>query len=65
VAFDGTNIWTANQTTSNVTRINPTTGGGTNVVLPAGATVPHWIAFDGTNMWTANFSSANVSKLVL
>ena len=63
IAFDGTNIWTANNNTSNVTRINPATGAGTNYALPAGATNPGAIAFDGTNIWTANFNSANVTRI--
>ena len=63
VAFDGTNIWTTNYSTANVTRINPATGAGTNIPLPA-SSVPIGVVFDGTNIWTANSGTANVSKLL-
>ena len=64
IAFDGTNIWTANNSTSNVTRINPGTGAGVNFALPAGATGPIGIGFDGTNIWSADTTTANVTRLV-
>ena len=63
VAFDGTNIWTTNYGTNNVTRINPATGTGTNIPLPAGS-FPYAVAFDGTNIWTANSGLNSVSKLL-
>ena len=62
IGFDGTNIWTANAGSSNVTRINPGTGAVTSYPLP-GATNPEGIAFDGTNIWTANINSGNVTRI--
>jgi streptogramin lyase len=63
VAFDGTNIWTANFANNNVTRINTTTGAATNFALPAGAGAPIGVVFDGTNIWTANNQTANVTRI--
>ncbi len=63
IAFDGTNIWTANYNTNNVSRINAATGVGFNFALPAGASRPFGIVFDGTNIWTTNFNSNDVSRI--
>ena len=58
---DGQNIWTANITTNNVTKLNGTTGDliGNYAV----GTSPSAIAFDGGNFWVANMGSNNVTKL--
>ena len=62
ILFDGTNIWTANYTTTNVTRINPNNGEATNIALPVGASSPYGIAFDGTNVWTTNNGNYTVNR---
>jgi hypothetical protein len=60
-AFDGANIWVANQSSNNVTKLRASDG----VVLgtfPVGAN-PTGVAFDGINIWVANQISNNVTKL--
>lgn len=61
IAFDGANMWTANNGSNSVSRITPV-GVVTHFTLPAGAQ-PMDIAFDGTNMWTANFGTHNVTRI--
>ena len=61
VAFDGRYVWTTNQNTNNVTRIDPATGAGTNFALSAN--LPMSIAFDGTSMWATGFFSNTVSRI--
>ena len=63
IAFDGTNVWTANTGTANATRIDPGTGAGVNFALPGAATNPVAIAFDGTNLWIANYNTSNGSRI--
>ena len=52
IAFDGTNMWTADINNSSVTKITPT---GTMTTYRGTGGNPSSIAFDGTNMWTVNF----------
>jgi hypothetical protein len=61
VAFDGANIWVANQSSNNVTKLRANDGSvlGTYSV----GTWPNGIAFDGANIWVTNSSSNNVTKL--
>lgn len=59
IAFDGTNMWTANYLSNNVSKIEPD-GTITNYSVPGN---PDGIAFDGVNMWTANYSGQSVSKI--
>ena len=61
IAFDGVNMWTANQGSNSVSRITPA-GVVTHFTLPAGAQ-PMDIVFDGTNMWTANSGTHNVTRV--
>ena len=63
VVFDGANVWTTNRGSNNVTRIDPSTGTGTNFALPPGATNPEGVVFDGANVWTVNNGSHNVTRL--
>ena len=60
VAFDGTYIWTANNTSGTVTRIRVSDGSqqGTFTV----GSLAQGIAFDGANVWVAN-QSGTVTKL--
>jgi streptogramin lyase len=63
IVFDGTSIWTANVSGNSVTKINTSTGAGTNYALPTGATAPSGIAFDGTYIWTSNQNTDNVTRI--
>jgi YVTN family beta-propeller protein len=61
IAFDGSHVWVANNTTNDVSKIDATT----NLVVATttvGA-IPYGVAFDGKNVWVANFNSNNVSKI--
>jgi hypothetical protein len=62
IAFDGTNMWTANPAFNSVTKISPT-GGMTNYTYLDASVDPTDIAFDGTNMWITNPSFNSVSKI--
>jgi len=59
-AFDGENIWIANNFVNKVTKVRASDG----VVLGSYAvgSSPQGVAFDGTNIWVANLSG-NVTKL--
>jgi hypothetical protein len=61
VAFDGSNIWTANYYSASVTEVQASTGAviGTYGV----GQEPLGLAFDGANMWVANSYSGTVTKL--
>ncbi len=61
VAFDGANIWVANLSSNNVTKLRASDG--TTLGTFAVGTSPHGVAFDGANIWVANDSSNTVSKL--
>ena len=60
IAFDGTNMWTANGSGDSVTKITPA---GDNTTYTGNGAGPDAIAFDGTNMWTANYSGNSVTKI--
>jgi DNA-binding beta-propeller fold protein YncE len=65
IAFDGTNMWTANAGINNVTEITPR---GTMTTYSGTGSAPLRIAFDGTNMWTANYGSGygnSVTKILV
>ncbi len=61
VAFDGTNIWVANQTSSSVTKLLASSGAvvGTYTLGAGGSGV----LFDGANIWVTNFSGNTVIKM--
>ena len=61
VAFDGANIWVANLSDHNVTKLRASDGA--NLGSFAVSTYPDAVAFDGANIWVANYSSNNVTKL--
>ncbi len=61
IAFDGTNMWTANSSGHNLSEVSPSG----NILLsssPVLSVLPH-LAFDGTNMWVVNTSSSSVSEV--
>ena len=60
IAFDGTNMWTANYNANSVNKVSPT-GTITTYAMLVG-TGPDNVAFDGTNMWTSNGNNS-VSKV--
>ena len=59
IAFDGTNMWTANESGS-VSKITPD---GTVTNYPTGGSSPWGIAYDGSNMWVVNFYGNNITKV--
>ena len=62
IAFDGTNMWTANYDDDSVTKITPT---GVMTTYTGTGTGPAGIAFDGTNMWTTNYWADSVTKVLV
>lgn len=62
IAFDGTNMWTANADGYSVTKITPA-GSMTTYGTGPWPILPYMIAFDGTNMWTANNIGNSVTKI--
>jgi hypothetical protein len=63
VAFDGTNIWVASQTTSGTVSELSASSGAVVGTYSVGSN-PQAVAFDGTNIWVANYSSGSVTKLL-
>ncbi len=61
IAFDGTNMWTANTVGRSVTRVSPA---GVMTTYSVGAGIPTGIAFDGTSMWAANSTGENSVKKI-
>jgi hypothetical protein len=61
VAFDGANIWVANQVNNNVTKLRASDGA--NLGTFAAGSFPQGLAFDGANIWVANEGNNNVTKL--
>ena len=61
VAFDGANIWVANQFSASVSKLRASDGMtlGTFTV----GNNPSSVAFDGANIWVANQSDNTVSKV--
>ena len=62
VAFDGANIWVANQYGSSVTKLRASDG-ETLGTFPTGAG-PTGVVFDGANIWTVNSLGNTVTKLL-
>jgi len=61
IAFDGANIWVANQSGDNVTKLKASDG---SLLATYGVgSQPVGIAFDGANIWVANMLSRSVTKL--
>ena len=61
MAYDGSNIWVANQSMGTVWRVNPGSGVATN--YPTGQ-FPGAVAFDGRNVWVTNAGSNTLSKII-
>ena len=61
VAFDGTNIWVANEGTNNVTKLRASDG--ITLGTFAVGTNPTAAAFDGANIWVINDGGNSASKL--
>jgi YVTN family beta-propeller protein len=61
VAFDGTNIWVANEGDNSVSKLLASTGAvvGTHGV----GNSPGGVAFDGTNIWVTNQGDNTVTKI--
>jgi len=62
IAFDGTNIWVANEGGNSVSKLLASTGSVVGT-YPVGAD-PIAITFDGGNIWVANLGSDTVTKLL-
>ena len=60
IAFDGANIWVANNGSNNVTKLRASDGAVQGSYAVGGS--PCGIAFDGTNIWVANLSYDTVSR---
>lgn len=60
IAFDGANLWVANNGSNNVTELRASDG--TNLATFSVGTRPFGIAFDGANIWVVNSFSNTVSK---
>jgi DNA-binding beta-propeller fold protein YncE len=60
IAFDGANMWVANQNAHTVSVLRASDG--SNVMTPTVGSGPRAIAFDGAFMWVANQNDGTVSK---
>src|SRR5438876_4174589 len=60
-AFDGANIWVANNTDNTVTKLRASDG--TVLGTFAVGVRPGWVAFDGSSIWVSNSVSNSVTKL--
>ena len=61
IAFDGANVWIANQNSNNVTELRASDG-ATMGTFQVGAG-PNGIAFDGSNLWVVNGGDNTLTKL--
>lgn len=61
IAFDGNNIWVANQSDNTVTKLRAING--TTVATFAVGLAPSGAVFDGSNIWVVNFGDNTVTKL--
>jgi len=61
IAFDGANLWIANQGSNTVTKLRASDG--TTVGTYSVGTAPWGVAFDGVNVWVTNRDSGNMTKL--
>lgn len=59
IAFDGTNMWTANESGS-VSKITPD---GVVTNYSTGGSSPWGITYDGSNMWVVNYYGNNITKI--
>jgi hypothetical protein len=63
VAFDGANIWVANENSNTVTKVRASDGACVGTCTFAVGLLPVGVAFDGANIWVTNEASGSVSKL--
>ena len=64
IVFDGTYLWTANDSGLSISQIADNgAGGGTVVSSTTLSFSPWWIAYDGANIWTTSPSTGMVSKM--
>lgn len=61
IAFDGTNIWVANYSTNNVTKL--LAASGANEGTYSVESNPQGVVFDGTSIWVVNSQASTVTKL--
>src|SRR6516162_9031409 len=61
IAFDGANMWIADNGNNKVTKLRVTDGFSLGSFTVGSA--PTTLAFDGANIWVANINSNNVTKL--
>jgi DNA-binding beta-propeller fold protein YncE len=61
VAFDGTNIWVANQSNSTITEMRASDGALLGIFRSG--PFPQGVAFDGVDIWIADENGSGVSKL--
>ena len=61
IAFDGANMWMANNFSGTVSVLR--VSDGFHVMTPTVGAGPYGIAFDGSNMWVTNFNANTVSVL--
>jgi DNA-binding beta-propeller fold protein YncE len=61
IAYDGANIWTANQEADTVTRLRARSGLITRTIPVEDQ--PIGILYDGMSIWVANASSNTVDKI--
>jgi hypothetical protein len=63
IAFDGANIWVANMSSDNVTKLRASDGAVLGTYGLGGGTGPCAVAFDGANIWVTNWADDTVTKL--
>ncbi len=61
LAFDGANIWVANNSANTVSRLRACDGA--NLGTFEVGTFPEGVAFDGANIWVTNFGGNSVTWL--
>jgi len=63
LAFDGANMWIANEGTNTVTKLRASDGACVGTCVFTVGNDPCGMAFDGANMWVANAQDSTVTKL--
>ncbi len=64
IVFDGTYLWTANDTGSSISQISDNGAGGGSLVSTTNLNYSPWlIAYDGANIWTTGPTPGMVSKM--
>jgi len=60
IAFDGSNLWTANTDSGSISKVNPNGGAVTNF---GGFNSPFGIIYDGTNIWFTDSQDQSLKKV--